>query len=102
MTTKKRPKAEEVQRDIKKLQEMGLGEFREVTSNQSVFFKPLPTDELKDKVEAAIGMSEWDNYVEKFTATDEKYTTMSQYNQFLSSSPDQAELEELGIQERTA
>ena len=50
MTTKQKPSAQEILKEIKKLEEEGLGAVKSVTITQVVYYKPLLIDENKEAV----------------------------------------------------
>ena len=45
MTTKKRPHAEEIIKQMKSLEEKEVGNVKNITRTQIVFYKPLPLDQ---------------------------------------------------------
>lgn len=100
MTTKKRPQAEKVVDEMKSLEKLDIGIVKAVSKTQTVYYKPLPTDENKACVIQVIGEENWSNYVQKFKEADTMYITASQHNRLILLSDDLDELETFGIVER--
>ena len=100
MTTKQRPPAETVVKEMKSLEEKEIGNVKAVTRAQTVFYKPLPSEENKIKVTEIVGESNWDTYVQRFKEVDEMYITASQHNRLLSSAENQDLLESYGVSTR--
>jgi len=55
MTSRTRPKAEEVQEEMKKLEEVGLGEFHRFSSKESAFYKVIPEEDSRELTASVIG-----------------------------------------------
>ena len=55
MTSQACPKAEEVQEEMKKLEEKGLGEFVSFSRKESAFHKVIPDDESQETVTSIVG-----------------------------------------------
>ena len=53
------------------------------TQAQTVFYKPLSSDENKDKVVEIIGSDLWDVYVQRFKEANTMYITVSLHNRLL-------------------
>lgn len=66
MTTKQRPPAETVLKEMKSLEEKEIGNVKAVTRVQTAYYKPLPSEENKIKVTEIVGESNWDTYVQHF------------------------------------
>ena len=86
MTTKARPKLDEVAELMKKLANDGIGTFKNISQKERVFFKLLPEEENKDSVCGTIG-DRWADYVSNFKTIDTKYITLTQFNRLLGASP---------------
>jgi len=54
MTSRTRPKAE-VQEEMKKLEEVGLGEFHCFSSKESAFYKVIPEEDSRELTASVIG-----------------------------------------------
>ena len=61
MTSQARPKAEEIQEEMKKLEEKGLGEFVSFSRKEGAFYKVIPDDESEETVTSIVG-DKWDKY----------------------------------------
>ena len=102
MTTKKRPHAEEVVGEMKSLEQKEVGYIKYLTRAQTVFYKPLPSDENKDKVVEVIGSDLWDTYIQCFKEADIMYITVSQHNRMLLSAENKEDLESFGCVSRSS
>lgn len=100
MTVKQRPQAEKVIEEMKSLEEMEIGTVKTLARSQTVFYKPTPCDSNKDSVTKVIG-DNWDIYERRFKEVDTMYMTTSQHNRLLISSPNEDELKDFGIVERS-
>ena len=90
MTTRARPKLDEIADHMKKLDELDIGKFEKVTQKERAYFKPLPDDENMENVCNIIG-ERWEEYVSNFKTMDTKYITVTQFNRLLAASPYSAE-----------
>ena len=102
MTTKKRPHAEEIIKQMKALEEKEVGYVKNVTRAQTAFYKPLPLDENKEKVVEVVGSDCWDAYTQKFKEADTLNITVSQHNRLLLAAENKDELESIGITPQSA
>lgn len=77
---------------MKDLSKDGIGQFVPCARNEAVYFKPLPTDEMKGKIEDLV--QSWDEYKEYF----DEFITASQYNKLIMKAPNLDQLEnEFGV-----
>ena len=83
MTTKKRPRAEDIIKQMKSLEGKEIGNVNNITRTQTVFYKPLPLDENKEKITEIIGNDYWDMYAKNFKEVDTVNITVSQHNSCL-------------------
>ena len=97
MTTRQRPQAEKIIEEMKSLEKKGIGNVKNVARAQTVFYKPLPSDDNKDCVSEIVGEQNWDIYVQRFKEVDTMYITASQHNRLLVSADNEEELESFGI-----
>ncbi len=74
---------------MKTLSDEGTGVYLTFGRNESVYFKPTPEEDNKEKVEPLVGS--WEDYKENFTKRDEVITT-SQYNKLVAKAPHVDEL----------
>lgn len=86
MTTKYRPRLDEIADHMKQLQECGIGTFVNLTSKERAFYKPLPTEDIKETICKVID-ERWDEYRANFKVDDTKYLTKTQFNRLLAASP---------------
>lgn len=97
MTTKIRPKLDDIAENMKKLADKSIGTFKNVTQKERAFYKLLPVDENKECICNIIG-SRWEEYVDNFKTIDDKYITTTQFNRLLAASPyDDDEMATYGI-----
>ena len=101
MTTKKRPHAEEIIKEMKTLEEQGVGYVKNLTKTQTVFYKPVPTEENKELIVEIIGNDHWDTYAQVFKDIVTMHITASQHNRLLQTAQNEDELESFGIQPRS-
>ena len=101
MTTKKRPHAEEIIKQMKSLEEKEVGNVKNITRTQIVFYKPLPLDQNKEKIVEIIGSDHWDIYATNFKEVDMVNITVSQHNRLFLASDNREDLESFGLVERT-
>jgi len=83
MTSRTRPKAEEVQEEMKKLEEVGLGEFHCFSSKESAFYKVIPEKDSQELTASVTG-DKWETYKQKFLAVDNRYITATQHDRILN------------------
>jgi hypothetical protein len=100
MTTKKRPLAEEIIKEMRVLEEKDVGYVRNITRTQTVFYKPTPVDDNKDRVNRILGSDYWDVYVKNFEEIDTVHITQSQHNRLLFAADNEEELESFGVTRR--
>lgn len=96
MTSQARPKAEEVQEEMKKLEEKGLGEFVSFSRKESAFYKVIPDDESQETVTSIVG-DKWDKYKRQFLLVDTKYVTATQHDRLLNLASEKDRLLQYGI-----
>ena len=84
MTTKKRPHAEDIIKQMKALEEK-VGYIKNLTKVQTAFYKPLPVEEKKEKIVEVIGSDNWGIYEEIFKKVDTMHITLSQHNWLLEA-----------------
>lgn len=96
MTTQARPKAEEVQEEMKKLEEKGLGEFVSFSRKESDFYKVIPDDENQGTVMLIVG-DKRNKYKQQFLLVDTKYVTATQYDRLLNLASEKDRLLQYGI-----
>lgn len=87
MTTKSRPKLEDIAEKMKSLADGGIGMFKNISQRERVYYKPLPKEENRQAICAVIGEEKWNEYVSNFSVLDTKYITLSQHNRLLDNSP---------------
>ena len=81
-----KPTTMQVQEEMKKLAEGGIGTFKSISEKEKVFFKPLPRETNKDQIVPLVNFEE---YSAKFMeAIDAKYITAAQFQRLLLNSPD--------------
>ena len=97
MTTRKRPHAEEIIKEMKALEEKEVGYMKKLTRAQTAFYKPLPVEENKEKIVEVIGSHCWDIYTQNFKEIDTMHITASQHNRLLEAAENGDELELFGI-----
>ena len=90
MTTKIRPKLDEIAEHMKKLDDRNIGTFITLTHKERAYFKPLPEDANKEAICSVIG-ERWEEYCSNFKTIDIKYITVTQFNRLFASSPHSAE-----------
>ena len=71
------------------------------TQAQTVFYKPLSSDENKYKVVEIIGSDLWDVYVQRFKEANTMYITVSLHNRLLLLADNKEDLESFGCVERS-
>ena len=81
LTGRRKPSADTIIAEMKTLMERGLGDFV-LGGNTKAYYKPLPTDNNKQLIEATTGAA-LDEYKAMFIKTDIKYLTDSQFNRLL-------------------
>ena len=96
MTTQARPKPEEVQEELKKLEDKGLGEFVSFSRKESAFYKVIPDDENQGTVMLIVG-DKWDKYRQQFLLVDTKYVTATQHDRLLNLASEKDRLLQYGI-----
>ena len=96
MTTQARPKAEEVQEEMKKLEEKGLGEFVSFSRKESDFYKVIPDDENQGTVMLIVG-DKRNKYKQQFLLVDTKYVTATQHDRLLNQASEKDRLLQYGI-----
>lgn len=84
-----RTKAQEKLTDIMaKLERNGLGAYVQLSSNESVFFKPLPNDDNKEKIEPLLTRNKWTDYCNMFTSKEAtRLISEAQFNRLIKKSP---------------
>ena len=86
------------QRLIKENQENGTGCYLELSSTESVYYKPLLVEENKLTVEPLLGKALWSEYCDAFKKKEsEKLFSRMQHARLLSKSPDADKLHEYGF-----
>ena len=92
MTVRKKPKADEVVTAMKKLEDDGLGRFYKMNRVETVFYKPLPTDNNKTAITSIIGEEHWGSYWDLFQIPDKRFITNAQHQRIITASNDKDEL----------
>ena len=100
MTCRHRPQADKIIEEMKSLEKKKIGTLKIITRTQTVYYKPLPSDENKDSVIEIVGEENWESYVQRFKDIDTMYITASQHNRLLVYADNEDELESFGIVER--
>ena len=96
MTSRTLPKAEEVQEEMKKVEEVGLGEFHRFSSKESAFYKVIPEEDSREFTASVIG-DKWEIYKQKFLAVDNRYITATQHDRLLNLASEKDKLLQHGI-----
>ena len=65
-----------------------MGTVKSITKMQTVYYKPISSDDNKEEVLTVIATEEWDAYITHFKDVDVTYVTASQHNHFLLESDD--------------
>ena len=47
---------------VKNMQKDGIGCYLDISSNEAAYYKPLPVEENKSKVEPLLGKATWEEY----------------------------------------
>jgi hypothetical protein len=94
-----RSKAQQKFQDIvKSMEKDGIGCYLDISSNESAYYKPLPVEENKVKVESLLGKATWDEYGVAFRKKEvQKLMSSSQHDRLLSNSPHVDKLHEYGF-----
>ena len=80
------------------VKENGIGCYLELSTTESVYYKPLPVEENKVMVEPLLGKALWSEYCEHFKKKEsEKLISRTQHTRLLSKSPDVDKLREYGF-----
>jgi len=95
MTSRTRPKAE-VQEEMKKLEEVGLGEFHRFSSKESAFYKIIPEEDSRELTASFIG-DKWEIYKQKFLAFDNRYITATQHDRLLNLASEKRPIIKAGL-----
>ena len=84
-----RPKARERPPDIlKNLSDEGLGSFLQMSTTESVYFKPEPVSANEERVKPHLKKSTWQEYCEAFSKRESNnLISVSQFERLLAKSP---------------
>ncbi len=92
LTTKKRPSSAEIIEKMKELNKGGVGNLIAITEKEKVFYKLLPSDDNKQKIECYLDFEVYKECFERYV--DTKVITPKQHNRILNKSPDKGTLME--------
>ena len=87
MTTKVRPKLDEIADYMKKLDDRHIGTFVNINQKERAYFKLLPEDDHKESICSIANWIKMGEYISNFKKIDTKYITLTQFNRLLASSP---------------
>lgn len=77
---------------MKDLEQNGLEAYLQISNIESVFFKPLPTDSNKEKIEALLIKSNWTDYCSMFGKREAtRLISEAQFARLLDNSPFQTD-----------
>ena len=81
---------------MKKVEEVGLGEFHRFSSKESAFYKVIPEEDSREFTASVIG-DKWEIYKQKFLAVDNRYITATQHDRLLNLASEKDKLLQHGI-----